>query len=313
MLRVGAGERRRDLGGDPRPHPLDLVGTGGLHVRASAASRRGPRPCRTCGRARSGPGRARRRCRPACGSSTRTGCTRWPRRRARPPCTRGSGRPMRPPPMASNAIVAPVATSAAVRSSRNVGELESQTCSAPAERSSAACSGVRTMLTSGMPSAMHSRLSIWPRFEAAAVCTSARVALATHRADQTEDGQRVDEARRALDRGRAVGQVEALADIDAPVLRVHRSAEQGRRCGRGAPGQRPTTRPPPRSRHPRCRRPSDWPRRPARPRRTAGATMAVTTVSSPSPANVAVVMSAPPNSSPRSDGLSGAASTRTST
>jgi len=42
-------------------------------------------------------------------------------------------------------------------------------------------------------------------------------------------------------------------------------------------------------------------------------TVAVTTGRSASPPDCAVVMSAPPNSSPRSDGLMGEASTRTST
>ena len=79
----------------------------------------------------------------------------------------------RPPPIASKAIVAPVATSAVLRSSVNDGAVELHTCSAPADRSSASCSVDRTMLTRPMPSARHSRFSIWPRFDAAAVCTRA--------------------------------------------------------------------------------------------------------------------------------------------
>ena len=39
--------------------------------------------------------------------------------------------------------------------------------------SSFTCASLRTMLTSGMPSLMQILLSIWPRLEAAAVCTSA--------------------------------------------------------------------------------------------------------------------------------------------
>ena len=54
-----------------------------------------------------------------------------------------------------------------------------------------------------------------------------RVTLATHRADETEHGQRVHEARRALDSRHPVGQLEALRHVDAPVLRVHRAAEHG--------------------------------------------------------------------------------------
>jgi hypothetical protein len=57
---------------------------------------------------------------------------------------------------------------------RQVGALLSHTCSAPSERSSSTCSGRRTMFTSGTPSFRQMRFSIWPRFEAAAVCTSAR-------------------------------------------------------------------------------------------------------------------------------------------
>src|SRR3979409_6275 len=45
-----------------------------------------------------------------------------------------------PPPMASKAIVAPVSTSACVRSSMKVGEVELQTYLAPMARSSLACS-----------------------------------------------------------------------------------------------------------------------------------------------------------------------------
>ena len=37
-----------------------------------------------------------------------------------------------------------------------------------------------------------------------------RVALATHRADLAENGERVDEARRPVDRGDAGGELEAL-------------------------------------------------------------------------------------------------------
>jgi len=53
------------------------------------------------------------------------------------------------------------------------GEAELHTHVAPAARSRSAWASERTMQTSGMPSARHRRLSIWPRFDAAAVCTSA--------------------------------------------------------------------------------------------------------------------------------------------
>jgi hypothetical protein len=78
-----------------------------------------------------------------------------------------------PPPMASKASVAPVATNASTRSAMKAGAVELQTWTAPIPRKSAACSGLRTMLTSPTPSSRQTLLSIWPRFEAAAVCTSA--------------------------------------------------------------------------------------------------------------------------------------------
>ena len=49
--------------------------------------------------------------------------------------------------------------------------LESTMCTAPMSRRIFACSALRTMLTSGMPSLMQMRLSICPRFDAAAVFT----------------------------------------------------------------------------------------------------------------------------------------------
>ena len=55
-----------------------------------------------------------------------------------------------PPPTASKANVAEVASSAAVRSARNVGELELHTQVAPIALSRSSCSGLRTMLTSGI-------------------------------------------------------------------------------------------------------------------------------------------------------------------
>ena len=60
------------------------------------------------------------------------------------------------------------------------------------------------------PSSMQSLISIWPRLDAAAVCTSARVAFAPHGLDHAERGQRIDEARRAVGRRRALGQQQAL-------------------------------------------------------------------------------------------------------
>src|SRR6266404_2889113 len=78
-----------------------------------------------------------------------------------------------PPPMASNASVAPVSTSALVRSSTKVGEVESTIYFAPILRRLSACSWLRTILTRPMPSLRQILLSICPRLDAAAVCTKA--------------------------------------------------------------------------------------------------------------------------------------------
>src|SRR5450830_1482892 len=78
-----------------------------------------------------------------------------------------------PPPVASKARVAPVCTRASVRSWVKLSALLSHTCRAPCPRNSAAWAGERTMLTRPMPSCRQMRLSIWPRLEAAAVCTRA--------------------------------------------------------------------------------------------------------------------------------------------
>jgi hypothetical protein len=43
---------------------------------------------------------------------------------------------------------------------------------APRDRSSFSCSGLRTILTVGISSFWQSLTNIWPRFDAAAVCTS---------------------------------------------------------------------------------------------------------------------------------------------
>src|SRR6266480_726858 len=75
--------------------------------------------------------------------------------------------------MASNASVAPVSTSALVRSSMKVGAVESTIYFAPILRRMSACSALRTILTRPMPSLRQILLSIWPRLDAAAVCTSA--------------------------------------------------------------------------------------------------------------------------------------------
>src|SRR6201997_2693451 len=76
-----------------------------------------------------------------------------------------------PPPVASKASVADVAFRASTRSVENDGDAELRTCVAPIDLSSTSCSGLRTILTSGIPSFWQSLTSIWPRLDAAAVCT----------------------------------------------------------------------------------------------------------------------------------------------
>ncbi len=80
---------------------------------------------------------------------------------------------MSPPPIASNASVAPVASIASTSAlSKSAAPLSSTYC-APSSRSRATCEALRTTLTSGTPSAAQIFTSIWPRFEAAAVWISA--------------------------------------------------------------------------------------------------------------------------------------------
>ena len=182
----------------------------------------------------------------------------------------------------------------------------------PLPRSSSTCCSERTMLTSGMPSARHSRLSIWPRFEAAAVCTRA-----------------VWPSRRIVPTWPRT--VSGLTKHAAPSTAVtpagssrHCETSTQRYCEYIAPAATPTVLPssawaagddPATTTTPPPSLPTgiDSPTRPAIARITLGVIGAVTVEDCPEPSNDAAAMSAPPNSSPRSDGLIGAASTRTST
>ena len=65
-----------------------------------------------------------------------------------------------PPPVASKAMVAPVAISAWVKSAMKVGELALQTWLAPRLLKSVSCSGLRTILTRPMLSLIQILLSI---------------------------------------------------------------------------------------------------------------------------------------------------------
>ena len=209
-------------------------------------------------------------------------------------------------------MVAPVATSASVSWASKSAWLASHTCAAPWLRSSAACSGLRTMFTSAMPSFRQMRLSIWPRFDAAAVCTS------------------------ALWPSRFIvsvmpSAVSGLTKHEAPCTAVapagsgrQASTFTARYCAYIAPPMAATVRPssacaagddPAATTVPAPSLPagSDCPTRPAMAFISAGGTWARTTGRSAAPVTRAVDMSAAPNSSPMSDGLIGVASTRIST
>jgi hypothetical protein len=131
------------------------------------------------------------------------------------------------------------------------------------------------------------------------------VAFHAHRLDHAEGGQRVDEARRAVGGLRAGRQRQALVDLHAAQLRVHRAADRGDRAAeqrlRGGDAPASTTMP-----APSLPTGIDWSRRPAIARISLSGTFAVRTGRSALPDAVAVLMSAAPNSRPMSDGLIGA-------
>ena len=211
-----------------------------------------------------------------------------------------------PPPVASNASVAPFVASASVSSARNSGELASHTCTAPIARKSAACSGLRTMLTNGTPSCWQMRLSICPRLDAAAVCTSA--ACPSRRMVSTMPSA-----------------VSGFTKHEAPSAQLassgstrHWSAGMARNCEYIAPPRIATFLPskacaaadsPAATTTPAPSLPTgiDCPMRAAMPFRNCGAMGAVTTGRSVVPEATAACMSAGPNNRPMSEGLIGAA------
>ena len=217
-----------------------------------------------------------------------------------------------PPPMASKAMVAPVSTSACVRSSRKVDAVESTTCLAPMSLRSLACSALRTMLTRPMPSSRQILFSIWPRLEAAAVWTSAlwpsRFIVSVM--PSAVSGLTNHEAPSAAVVPAGSGWQSCAfsrrycAYIEPPtietVLPISFCAASDEPALTTVPAPSlPTA--------------SDWSRRALRNGRAAAGTLAVTTVSAPLPFVVAVERSAGPVSRPRSDGLIGVASTLTTT
>src|SRR6516225_4294874 len=217
-----------------------------------------------------------------------------------------------PPPMASNAIVAPVSASASVSSFMKVGDVESTTCFAPILRRMSACSLLRTMLTSPMPSLMQILFSICPRLDAAAVCTSA-----------------LWPSRRMV--SVMPSAVSGLTNQDAPSADVvpagkgrHSFTFRQRYCAYIAPPIIATVLPisafaasddPVLMTTPAPSLPTgmESSSRAAIARMPASGTLAVMTGCSLEPDAFAVLMSAAPTKSPRSDGLIGVASTRTTT
>ncbi len=192
--------------------------------------------------------------------------------------------------------------------------MESTICLAPILRRISACSALRTMLTRPMPSLRQILLSIWPRLEAAAVCTSA-----------------LWPSRRMV--SVMPSAVSGLTKQEAPSAGVVPAGSTRQSCRLAGSDIAHTSRR--RSSRPSC--PSaPSPRRddpvlidhagaliadrhrfiePAghRPASPASGTFAVMTGASLVPDALAVAISAAPIRRPRSDGLIGVASTRTTT
>src|SRR6266404_9322602 len=217
-----------------------------------------------------------------------------------------------PPPIASNASVAPVSTSALVRSFMKVGAVESTICLAPILCSISACSGLRTILTRPMPSLRQILLSICPRLEAAAVCTSA-----------LWPSRRIVSVMPSAVSGLTKQEAPSAAVVPSGSGR-HSFTRSVRYCAYIAPPIIATVLPisafaasdvPVLITTPAPSLPTgiDSSSRAAMAFIAASGTFAVTTGDSLVPEALAVDISAGPISSPRSDGLIGAPSTRTTT
>src|SRR5438128_5315562 len=194
----------------------------------------------------------------------------------------------------------------------NVEPLEFTLCLAPMAFRTSTCSRLRTMFSSPMPSLMQILFSICPKFEAAAVCTRA----------EWPSARMVSIMPSA---------VSGFTKQEAPSAGVvprgktrHWLALMQRNCAYIAPPRIATVFPisawawsaePVRTTTPAPSLPTgnDWSMRPIIDFIMGGGMLAVTIGLSRVPETFAVDMSAPPNISPRSEGLMGDASTRTTT
>ena len=186
------------------------------------------------------------------------------------------------------------------------------TCFAPMPYSSLACSALRTMFTRPMPSSWQILFSIWPRFDAAAVCTSA---LWPSRFIVSVMPSAVS----------GLTNHEAPSAAVVPAGRGWQSvAFRSRYCAYIAPPIIDTVLP-----SSACAASDElalitvpapslptgiaWSRRAAMKGSACSGTLAVILMAAPLPEALAVLMSAGPSSRPRSDGLIGVASTLTKT
>ena len=186
------------------------------------------------------------------------------------------------------------------------------TCFAPMPYSSLACSALRTMFTRPMPSSWQILFSIWPRFDAAAVCTSA---LWPSRFIVSVIPSAVS----------GLTNHEAPSAAVVPAGRGWQSvAFRSRYCAYIAPPIIDTVLPssacaasdePALITVPAPSLPTGiaWSRRAAMKGSACSGTLAVILMAAPLPDALAVLMSAGPSSRPRSDGLIGVASTLTKT
>ena len=163
-----------------------------------------------------------------------------------------------------------------------VGDVALHTCVAPAARSSASCSGLRTMLTRSTRSLMQMRLSIWPRLDAAAVCTSAlwpSRRIVSTMPSAVSGLTKHDAPSAGVVPG---GSTRHCSALTRSVLRVHGAAEHGHRLAeqrlRGGDAPASITTP-----APSLPTGSDWPSRPAIAFIARSGTRAVTTVRAPLP------------------------------